>query len=112
MGGHGRSSGAMRSGKPAMRKSSVQSSKITQSSARKAAEALFSKTSWGVDTVLERNGTWVVYASKKAYGDGYEAVGEVVNGKILNDEMGMGETALDFARRTGAKNVVVIGYAD
>lgn len=54
----------------------------------------------------------MVYVSKKAYGDGYEARGEVANGKIMNDEMGMGEKALDFSRRTGAKKVVVIGYAD
>lgn len=85
---------------------------LTKSQATDAAEDLFAKTSWSVDTVSERDGEWMVYTSKKAYGDGYEARGEVVNGKIVNDEMGMGEKALEFSRKTGAKKVTIIGYAD
>lgn len=86
--------------------------RLTQARAQTAAEASFSRSSWGVESVRKSNGTWTVFVAKKAYGDGYEARGEVRNGRILNDEMGMGERALDFARRTGAKKVVVIGYAD
>ena len=86
--------------------------RVTQAKAMEAAEASFSKSSWWVDDVRERNGNWTIFTSKKAYGDGYEARGEVKGGKIVNDEMGMGERALDFARKTGAKNVTVIGYAD
>ena len=94
------------------RPSTQRKPRLTQARAQSAAEASFSRTSWGVEGVSKRNGTWNVYVSKKAYGDGYEARGEVRNGRILNNEMGMGERALDFARRTGAKKVVVLGYAD
>lgn len=97
---------------PQQRTATQRKPRLTQARAQSAADASFSRSSWDVMNVRKSNGTWTVYVSKKAYGDGYEARGEVRNGRILNDEMGMGEKALDFARRTGAKKVVVIGYAD